>query len=148
MGEETLQWEIPEDILAAACDALASQPKTKADPSRSNQMVWVYTSRLMYILAFNQNTEPFLDVEITDQCHRTADRRGINRSSGEVTHLRSQSSANANSLSYTRFHAVHHFINRIRPSAGTERKQGHRSTRRTPEVQCSSRRRDIPRLCC
>jgi hypothetical protein len=29
MDEETLQWEIPMDILAAACDALASQPKTK-----------------------------------------------------------------------------------------------------------------------
>ncbi|KAJ8582650.1 hypothetical protein M405DRAFT_830297 [Rhizopogon salebrosus TDB-379] len=46
MDEETLQWEIPEDILAAACDALASQPKTKADPSRRNQ----------------KNTKAFLDV--------------------------------------------------------------------------------------
>jgi hypothetical protein len=73
-------------------------------------------------------------VEITGQCHSTADRRGINRSSGDVTHLRSQSSANANRLSYTRFHAVHHFINRMRPSAGTERKQWRRLTRRTPEV--------------
>ncbi|KAJ8589903.1 hypothetical protein M405DRAFT_188054 [Rhizopogon salebrosus TDB-379] len=68
------------------------------------------------------------------QRHNTADRRGINTSSGEVAHSISQSSAGATSLSFTCFHAVQHFINRMRPSAGTERKQGRRLTRRTPEV--------------
>ncbi|KAJ8582789.1 WD40 repeat-like protein [Rhizopogon salebrosus TDB-379] len=49
-GEDgkTLQWEIPEDILATTRDVLASQPKTKADPSRRNQ----------------KNTKGFLDVSV------------------------------------------------------------------------------------
>jgi hypothetical protein len=59
-------------------------------------------------------------MEITTQRRDTADRRRINMSSGEVTHSRFQSSANANSLSYTRLHAVQHFFNRMRPSADTK----------------------------
>ncbi|KAJ8579480.1 WD40 repeat-like protein [Rhizopogon salebrosus TDB-379] len=115
MDGKTLQWEIPEDVLAAARDALVRKVKTEADSSRRNQ----------------KNTKAFLDVEITAQRRNTEDRRRINRSSGVVTQSKFQSSANANNLSYTRLDAFQHFFHRMRPLADTE---GRRLTRRTPEV--------------
>ena len=58
----------------------------------------------------------------------------IDRSRREVTHSKSQSSADASNLTYPRFHGVRHFFNRMRPSADIVRKQRRRLARRTPEV--------------
>jgi hypothetical protein len=58
----------------------------------------------------------------------------IDTSRRGVTHSRFQSSADPNSFSHARLHAVQRFFNRTQPSADTKGKQGRRLTRRTPEV--------------
>jgi hypothetical protein len=52
----------------------------------------------------------------------------IDTSRRGVTHSRFQSSADANSFSYTRLHAVQRFFNRSQLSADTKGKQGRRLT--------------------
>ncbi|KAJ8584581.1 WD40 repeat-like protein [Rhizopogon salebrosus TDB-379] len=110
---KTLQWEIPEDILAAACDALASQPRTEAGPPRRKQKREIPRQRRTMV----DGHMPHIDTS----------RRG-------ATHSWFQSSADANSFSYTRLHAVQRFFDKTQPSADTKGKQGRRLTRRTPEV--------------
>jgi WD40 repeat protein len=79
MDGKILQWEIPEDILAAARDALMREVKTEVATFNHYSMHeltapipgWscsattkgmVYTPPSMFILMFNQNTKGFLDV--------------------------------------------------------------------------------------
>jgi WD40 repeat protein len=79
MNGETMQWEIPKDVLAAARDALVRKVKTEVAtfnyytlhkltapiPGWSCSATtkgMVYTPPSMFILMFNQNTKGFLDV--------------------------------------------------------------------------------------
>ncbi|KAJ8585373.1 hypothetical protein M405DRAFT_936055, partial [Rhizopogon salebrosus TDB-379] len=82
-----------------------------------------------------QNTK-YLDREIPRQRRMMVDGHmpHIARSRRGVTHSRFQSSADPNSFSSTRLHAVQRFFNRTQPSADTKGKQKPRLTRRTPEV--------------
>ncbi|KAJ8579800.1 WD40 repeat-like protein, partial [Rhizopogon salebrosus TDB-379] len=114
---KTLQWEIPKDVLAVAHDALPR--KIEAGPPQRKQ----------------KNTKYF-DREIPRQRRImvVGHTPHIARIRPGVTHSRFQSSADANSFSYTRLHAVQRFFNRTQPSADTKEKQGRRLTRRTPEV--------------